>query len=486
MEIFENFEIEADSGIKHINDFAKAVAKSTAPILILGPTGTGKSRIASKIHEESGRNGKFVDVNCGAFTPTLIESELFGHVKGAFTGAVSDRKGAFVSAENGTVFLDEIGELHLELQSKLLTVLQEQKIRPLGSDSETKTNCRIITATNKDIVSMVKGKTFRDDLYYRIAVITIILPALKDRSPKYREKLIEKLFKDMKGKYQSKVSMPQQIVKFLVEKDFPGNIRQLSAFIEHAIILAQFENAKDLTTDLFPTHKDTLAFDVPEAEDAPEIKGSKEKLEKLVMQHEGRINFDFAETMATKLGISTRQVYRLMKKYGITPLRKKQQQGEAGEQKIKPATKARPAKKTSKKASKETAKKQEEPAKKQEEPAKKQEEPAQEKRMALVAKPRKKQEKKQQKGTVSEDAVKEKILEVLGEENEPITGADIKEKVIQKLIEEAGGLSAIEEPDDFENKTITILIELLLKLAESSEIESTMYDDQVFFSKRRI
>src|SRR6478672_7895239 len=161
----------------------ETVAEVQSTVLVYGESGTGKELVARAIHDMSPRAEKpFISINCGAFTETLLESELFGYVKGAFTGANTNRKGLFEAADSGTIFLDEIGEMSPAMQVKLLRVLQERKLRPVGATEETSVDTRVIAATNRDLGSMVKDSTFREDLYYRISVIPIELPPLRDRT----------------------------------------------------------------------------------------------------------------------------------------------------------------------------------------------------------------------------------------------------------------------------------------------------------------
>ena len=174
----------------------ETVAQVQSTVLVTGESGTGKELVARAIHDLSPRAEKpFVSINCGAFTETLLESELFGYVKGSFTGANTNRKGLFEAANSGTIFLDEIGEMSPAMQVKLLRVLQERKLRPVGATEETTVDTRVIAATNRDLASMVKDGTFREDLYYRISVIPIELPALRERSediPELAKHFVEK------------------------------------------------------------------------------------------------------------------------------------------------------------------------------------------------------------------------------------------------------------------------------------------------------
>lgn len=201
------------------------VAKSNHSILLLGESGTGKDVIAKKIHAQSERcNHIFMSVNCSALTETLVESELFGHIKGSFTGAVSDRKGAFEAARGGTLFLDEIGDLPYSLQAKILRALENEEIRPVGSDRIIKTNVRIIAATHKNLLDKVQEGVFRQDLYYRLNVITVEVPNLKDRIEDF-EDLIYQFAKEFRVRFS------HLAIAKLKRLPWHGNIRELKNFV---------------------------------------------------------------------------------------------------------------------------------------------------------------------------------------------------------------------------------------------------------------
>jgi PAS domain S-box-containing protein len=226
--------------MQKIFDILPDIAKSDSTVLIEGPTGSGKELLARAIHNLSNRKNKpYVVVNCSALPDILLESELFGYVKGAFTDAKKDKPGRFAIAEGGTIFLDEIGDISPALQSKLLRVLEEKEYEPLGSTESKKANVRIIAATNKNLSELVKKGTFREDLYYRINVIKIKLPPLSQRKediPLLVNHFIEK-FNLLKGKTISNVS--DDVLEFFMKYDFPGNIRELENIIEHAFVLCK-------------------------------------------------------------------------------------------------------------------------------------------------------------------------------------------------------------------------------------------------------
>ncbi|MGZ3772414.1 MAG: sigma 54-interacting transcriptional regulator [Pseudobdellovibrionaceae bacterium] len=207
------------------------VAKTEFPVLILGPSGTGKDIIAKTIHEYSKReNGPFVSVNCSALTETLIESELFGHIKGSFTGAINDRKGAFEAARGGTLFLDEIGDLSYSLQAKLLRALENNEIRPVGADRNIKTDVRILAATHQNLSDKIKDGAFRSDLYFRLNVITVNPPALKFRMEDFDE-----LFYSFAKKLRTRFSFGA--IARLKKHPWPGNIRELKNLVSRAAAL---------------------------------------------------------------------------------------------------------------------------------------------------------------------------------------------------------------------------------------------------------
>lgn len=223
--------------IKKVRELILKVSPSDATVLILGESGTGKERVAKAIHENSLRSERpFIAVNCGAIPESLIESELFGHKKGAFTGADRDTSGLFRSAEGGTIFLDEIGELPQSMQVKLLRVLQERVVHPVGGDRDIPINVRVIAATNKDLAQLVEEKQFRDDLYFRLNVIEVSLPPLRNRTED-----LPHLINVFVQKFTSPESVPPVIsptaLEFLMNYSYPGNIRELENIIERAVVL---------------------------------------------------------------------------------------------------------------------------------------------------------------------------------------------------------------------------------------------------------
>lgn len=206
----------------------KHVSQTDFPVLLLGPSGSGKDILARAIHQSSSRaNFPFVSVNCSALTETLIESELFGHIKGAFTGAFSDRKGAFESARHGTLFLDEIGDLPFNLQAKLLRALENSEIRPVGSDRTVTTDIRIIAATHQNLSQKISDGQFRSDLFYRLNVVSISTPALRDRLEDF-EYLIHSFGKQMRVRFS------YDAIQKLKMHSWPGNVRELRNLVSRA------------------------------------------------------------------------------------------------------------------------------------------------------------------------------------------------------------------------------------------------------------
>jgi DNA-binding NtrC family response regulator len=225
------------------------IAKSNATVLIRGESGTGKELIARSIHTNSLRsNQTFQAVNCAAINENLLESELFGHEKGSFTGAVAEKKGLFEIADGGTLFLDEIGELDISLQAKILRALQEKQIRRVGGTREINVDVRVVAATNRDLLHMVEEKRFREDLYYRLNVLSIDLPALRERRSDIPVLLDYFLKKHTRGT-DRKVTIESAARKLLEDYSYPGNVRQLESAVERAILLCENDT---ITTDDLP------------------------------------------------------------------------------------------------------------------------------------------------------------------------------------------------------------------------------------------
>lgn len=230
-----------------------SVAATKFPVLLLGPSGAGKDIVAQNLHEASPfSKAPFVSVNCSALTETLVESELFGHIKGSFTGAVADRKGAFESARGGTLFLDEIGDLPYGLQAKLLRALENNEIRPVGSDQSVKTNVRIIAATHQNLYQKIREGAFRSDLFFRLNVITIEAPALKERLEDFDELLYT-------FARQMKVRFSHDAIQLLKKHDWPGNIRELRNVVARASALYPKKYIEEQHIDLLLNRKERMA-----------------------------------------------------------------------------------------------------------------------------------------------------------------------------------------------------------------------------------
>lgn len=298
--------------IKKIIDEVKKIAKVKSNVLILGETGTGKELIARAIHFSSNRAEKpFIPINCSAIPENLLESELFGHVRGAFTGAVSSKKGLFEEADGGTVFLDEIGELSPGLQAKLLRVLEDQEIRPIGSTQAVKVDIRFISATNRDLSQLVKDGRFREDLYYRINVITINLPPLRERGNDI-ELLINYFVEKYSREHGKKVAKIQEdVIETLKGYNWPGNIRELQNIIERAVLLSENEVIKkeQLPENLFV--KKEISF----VDEAIKLKLSIEDYTKaFIIKHQNEYT---EQQLADMLGITRKSLWEKRKRWGL-------------------------------------------------------------------------------------------------------------------------------------------------------------------------
>jgi DNA-binding NtrC family response regulator len=290
------------------------VAPGRSTVLILGESGTGKELVARAIHEHGPRRRqRFVAVDCGALTETLLESELFGHVRGAFTGAVGDAPGLFVEADGGTIFLDEIGDVTPALQAKLLRVLQEHELRPVGGSAWRRVDVRVIAATNRDLVGSVAAGRFREDLYYRLKVVTIALPPLRERRedvPLLVEHLVRRAAHDC-GKSVSGVS--QAALALLTAYRWPGNVRELAHVLERGVALAQHEvlGAEDLPAE--------LREPVPSAAAVPPDRPTLRELKRRYVRNVLEENGGNVSRAAAVLGVDRRSLYRMLQRYGFAP-----------------------------------------------------------------------------------------------------------------------------------------------------------------------
>src|SRR5262245_31574622 len=300
----------------------ETVAEVQSTVLITGESGTGKELVARAIHDLSPRAQKpFVSVNCGAFTETLLESELFGYVKGSFTGATANRKGLFEAAEQGTIFLDEIGEMSAAMQVKLLRVLQERKVRPVGAHDESEVNTRVIAATNRDLGAMVKDATFREDLFYRIAVIPMELPPLRERGSDITE-----LAEHFIGKYCDQtgrsIAISSPAMRLLEAYSWPGNVRELEHTIERAVALEptdmiQPERLPEQITNYSPTR---VSSDLQLPDTGINLTAHLDQLEKTYVLEALKRTEGNQTNAADLLKMSVRSLRHLLDKHGIRGL----------------------------------------------------------------------------------------------------------------------------------------------------------------------
>ena len=234
--------IGTSEALSKIQNMIEKVAATDARVLITGPNGAGKELVAHSIHAQSERSrGPMIEVNCAAIPSELIESELFGHVKGSFTGAIKDKQGKFELANGGTIFLDEIGDMSLVAQAKVLRALHESRVSPVGSDKEIKVDVRVVAATNKNLQKEIEDGKFREDLYHRLAVILIKVPALNDRREDIPELIEHFAAKIASEQGTSPKSFSKSAIKLLQEYDWTGNIRELRNVVERLIILGGHE-----------------------------------------------------------------------------------------------------------------------------------------------------------------------------------------------------------------------------------------------------
>jgi len=312
-----------------IQDVLRMVARlkeTRTPVLITGESGTGKELIARAIHYRgAAAKQPFVAVDCGSLVPTLIESELFGYERGAFTGANKSKEGLFQTANGGTIFLDEIGELPLEMQAKLLRVLQEKEVRPVGGTSRVKVDVRVIAATNRDLETAYKEGTFRKDLYFRLNVVSIHLPSLRERRSDVPSLVHFFLDKYAPGKL---LHVSTDAMKTMLEYDWPGNVRELENCVERAVALGADDvlDVDDLPpvvttasaeTPVAAVPVGTPAVNLPSAPSASVTDSDLEELERAtILRVFEQVNGD--KTLAGKiLGISRATLYRKLKRYGI-------------------------------------------------------------------------------------------------------------------------------------------------------------------------
>jgi two-component system response regulator PilR (NtrC family) len=306
----------ASAAMQHLREMIARVARSQAPVHIFGESGTGKELVAKLIHESGPRrDGPFVPVNCGAIPTELMESELFGHKRGSFTGAVSDKKGLIQSAEGGTLFLDEIADLPLHMQVKLLRVIQEKAVRPIGEQEETGIDVRVLSATHKNLAQLVAEGKFREDLFYRVNVIELRVPSLRER-PEDVQELAEAILRRL-GR-RMKITPPmlaKDAVAALEAYSFPGNVRELENILERAITLSTSGEVRASDIQLRPTPGGAVAAVNPAGSGALGDHLEDIEREAIVKALE---QTRFNKTAAAKvLGMSFRALRYRIKKLGI-------------------------------------------------------------------------------------------------------------------------------------------------------------------------
>ena len=300
----------------------ETVSQVPSTVLITGESGTGKELVARAIHDLSPRAQKpFVSVNCGAFTETLLESELFGYVKGSFTGATANRKGLFEAANQGTVFLDEIGEMSAAMQVKLLRVLQERKVRPVGAHEEMEVNTRVIAATNRDLSALVKEGTFREDLFYRISVIPMELPPLRERQGDIME-LAQYFIGKHCAQAGRQLSISPSAMRLLEQYSWPGNVRELEHTIERAVALemsdvVQPERLPEQITKYSQT-RIASGFELPP--EGMNLTAHLDQLEKTYLLEALRRTEGNQTNAAQLLHMSVRSLRHLLDKHGVRGL----------------------------------------------------------------------------------------------------------------------------------------------------------------------
>lgn len=300
--------------MRDVVDMAKRVAQVDSTILITGESGVGKERVARLVHAESARAaGPFVAVNCGAITETLLESELFGHTRGAFTGATHERPGLFEAANHGTLLLDELGEVSPGMQVKLLRVLQEREVRRVGANTNRSIDVRVLAATNRDLAGRVAGGHFREDLYYRIRVVEIPVPALRERREDLlalARVLLEEAAKRLK---RNVTGLSPASADKLLGYGWPGNVRELANAMERAVVLARGSRVE----------VDDLPEEVRKALDGPVVAGGKVRrlaeIEREYVLAALELNGGNQMLTAGDLGIGTATLYRRLKRYGVIP-----------------------------------------------------------------------------------------------------------------------------------------------------------------------
>lgn len=301
--------------IRKLKEQIDRAAPSDAWVLILGENGTGKELVARRLHKKSQRNKQpFVEVNCAAIPQELIESELFGHEKGAFTGATERRRGKFDLANNGTLFLDEIGDMSLPTQAKILRILQEQRFERVGGSQTIQVDVRVLTATNKDLEKEIEAGRFRQDLYYRLNVIPIYVPRLADRKDDIPE-LVEhflKMYASLKG--GKKKTMAEGAVKKLMQHDWPGNVRELKNIVERLVIMTPGDT---ITADDILPLSSRSSSETDKLIDIPLLKDARAQFEKMFIENKLKeCGYNISKT-ADLIGVERSNLHRKIKGLGI-------------------------------------------------------------------------------------------------------------------------------------------------------------------------
>jgi two-component system NtrC family response regulator len=295
--------------MRTVFDSIRKVATTDAPVLILGESGTGKEMAAKAIHQRSARkDGPFIAINCSAIPETLLESELFGHEKGSFTGAHAQRKGRIETAGGGTLFLDEIGEIPLPLQVKLLRFLQEQCIDRVGGRQSIQIDTRVIAATNADLKKGMAAGTFREDLFYRLAVVQITLPPLRERENDIRFLAQSFLRRFAAQSNKTGLTFNQEALRALNRHSWPGNVRELENCVRRAVIMAESKRLTDKDLELTSSTAGMKATTLKDAREAVE----RELVQQTLRKHLGKIT-----PAAAELGISRPTLYELVEKLGL-------------------------------------------------------------------------------------------------------------------------------------------------------------------------
>jgi DNA-binding NtrC family response regulator len=309
-------ELIGDSApIHELRDKIARVAGTEASILITGESGTGKELVARALHKQS-RRGKapFVPVNCAAIPESLLESELFGHRPGAFTDAKTGRRGLFLEADRGTLFLDEVGEIPVALQPKLLRALEERRIRPVGSDEESSVDVRVIAATNRDLESAVEHGRFREDLFYRLNVIQVDVPPLRSRGTDTILLALHFLEQIAAGSGKRVTGISGPAAEKLLEYDWPGNVRELRNAVERAVALTRFEEV--IVEDLPPKIRTYQSSQVLIGSDNPTELVSLEEVERRYIHHVLKMTSRNKTLTARILGVDRKTLYRKLRRYG--------------------------------------------------------------------------------------------------------------------------------------------------------------------------